>query len=402
MDDIDSLRSLYKTSVDEIRKYLSEYLAGGAIRETEDFDRDGVVFKRFKKDGAPFRFFVSHEFLSDFSPTTIRSKLQAGRINEKLKALREGHTLFLTTEGTFNEATEGRSLGQWSEDLGGSFGFSRERSALMDRVLATTFNGIPLADMPTELQGEPNYYITYSQEFSDAIITAYLLDAAGYHNSELFSIPGLDRGVDLRAVLADGRTIYIEAKSAQNPTQRRASALREQINVGLRKAIRENEQFSHALQGYFIQITLQRSPSSRGDVDSVVNEIIRFVQSTPLEQFKRGTYVAFDANDFPYLAGLASRVYVTDGPRHISVQEGATSFDPNEPYARALRIIRDTSHRAFIDQPVWLIVSLANTPAEFAGPDEPMKRLPINVNETPFEEIIVGYPGSATKYGRTP
>lgn len=206
MNDMDSLRSLYRPSVDEIREHLLRGLRRDDIRESEDFDRDGVVFKARAGIGPPFRLFVSHEFLSDFSVAEIKSKLLTHRILEKLKDLPKGFTLFLTTEGTFTEETEGRTLREWSDDLGGTFGFSSDRASLVDRVLSTPVDGVPLGDIPTEMQGDPEYYISCSQEFADSLIVAYVLDAAGYHDYELSRVR-TELGVDFRLLLHSGRVV---------------------------------------------------------------------------------------------------------------------------------------------------------------------------------------------------
>jgi len=115
MNNLDSLKSTYTEQYNAVRSYLLKELGTSAIRDAEDFERDGVIFRSADEKSFPFRVFVSHEFLSDFSVSEALKRLRSWHVGEKARELRRGLTLFVTTDGLFVERTEGRTLRQSAE-----------------------------------------------------------------------------------------------------------------------------------------------------------------------------------------------------------------------------------------------------------------------------------------------
>jgi hypothetical protein len=404
MHDSSSLRQLYKHKIATIRDYLSEELGTQDIRESEDFDRDGVVLRTGRGSESGFRIFIAHEFFSDFKEQGIISRLRSWQIAAKVRCLRPGFTLFITTEGFFEERTEGRMLRDVTSEFESILPLSERRKQLYDRVFAIPVDGVPLGDIRTEMQGDPELYIDYSDDFATVLGAAYLLDAAGYRQFQLSRGGGSqkDSGIDLEVTLSDGRRVFVDFKRAVSASERRENALREQINVELRRAMRDSDGVRRSIQGRFVQITLPRSPVDRGEVDAVVSEILNFAKSTNWQAVEKNEFIAFDARDFPLLDRLGARVYVAQGATYLAVAEGARSFDPQPPYRRIGRIVSEEAKYDFSVRPVWLAISLADFVSSIPSNIlDPQRTVSFDVDATPFEQIIIGSAESANVYRRS-
>jgi hypothetical protein len=400
MPDMSSLRSLYSDSIDVIRNYLSAELGPVNIRVGEDFDRDGVVLRAEKGSARTFRVFLSHEFLSDFQTEEIAAKLSAWRVADGAKTLPSGHTLFVATEGVFSELTEGPSLRESTQRFAKVLPSSPEMKELYDRAFSVPVNGVPLGDIPSEMQGDPDLYISYSDDFANKLGAVYLLDAAGYRGFELRAVPTTPvyLGVDFEVKLASGDSAFLDFQRAADQVERRANAMREQINVGLRRAMRENKDLRRSIEGTYIDITCPRSPTSKSEVDATVAEITHFVISNEWTNYGNSSIVPFDEDRYPRLSSLGARVYVSQGTTYLSVQEGARTFDPGEPYHLASRLVKNEARRRFDIQPVWLGIYLSEMALVFPVPLEEFMKS-VRVEETPFEEILVGSAGRAAVTG---
>jgi hypothetical protein len=402
MDELDSLGQRYKDKIAAVKQYLAGELNPAEIRQSEDFDRDGVVL-RTGRGRQGFRLFISHEFLSDFTIEVITARLRGWRVEEGIRQLPPGFTLFLTTGGIFKERTEGRTVREVTQTFEGILPLSQRRKQLYDRVFSIRVDGEPLGETHTECQGDSDLYVTYSTEFAQALGAAYLLDAAGYQNFELRRTPELyDSGIDFEVTLFDGRRVFLDFKRALNAKAARESALREQINVGLRRAMRDDAVVRQAIDGRFIQITIPIAPESKAEVDATVSEILRFATSTNWATLASNSFVAFDAGRFPLLARLDANVYMAQGSTYLSAVEGATSFDPYAPYNEASQIVAREAQRRFGASPMWLGVSLADVAALI--PDDMIdSRWPLlfNVEFTPFEQIIIGSADKAKRFQKT-
>jgi len=261
-------------------------------------------------------------------------------------------------------------------------------------------DGTPLGEIPAIMRGDAELYTTYSDEFANIVGATYLLDAAGYRDFQIATVVPLG-APDLQVTLSDGRTIYLEFKRAQNFADYRADSLLEQINVFLRRAQRDDPTISNATRGRFIEISVPNPPENRNAVEAASNEIIRFVSSVDWNRLQSKSLVPFDPAEFPVLTSLGARVYVTTGATHLSVSAGARSFDPNEPFILAARLIRTMSAKHYAINPVWLGISLADQlPLLPDSLPNILELSGLSVSDTPFEEIIVGSAGSAQKYVR--
>ena len=258
--------------------------------------------------------------------------------------------------------------------------------------------------MHTEMQGDPDVYIDYSDEFATVLGAAYLLDAAGYRNFALSRTAGHGKysGVDLEATLSNGSKVFLDFKRALDAAERRDNALREQINVGLRRAMRDNPTVRNAIDGRFVQVTVPRSPTDENEVGAAVAEILGFVMSTHWQAVEKNEFIAFDPHQFPLLDRLGARVYVAQGATYLSVAEGARSFEPSVPYRRVARIVMEESKKHFEVQPVWLAISLADVTASIPSDTlDPQRAVSFDIDATSFEQIIVGSAESASVYRRS-
>jgi len=391
VDQLDSLRSMYRSSIDVIEKYLTREMPGIELRVGEDFERDGVVFRTTKESILGFRIFVSHEFLSDTPLDHVDDALRKWKVAAQAEALSQGCTLFVVSNGTFKERTEGYTLRDSAQRFAALLPPSTALTDLYTRVFSIPVDGVALGDIPSEMQGDPDLYITYSEHFANALGAAYLLDGAGYRDFALNTTKGSRyEGIDFQILLESGDVAYLEFKRAITPAERRTNALREQANIGLRAALRDRPALASAIDGHFIQITLPLVPGSKSEVDSLVGEIIRFVMSREWVPYDDGSIVPFDEDHYPILSGLGAQVYLAAGPTHLSVSEGARSFDRNAPYRIARQIIMQQRNQRFNVSPVWLGISLADTlilpsSAELNSLVRNIDRIP-----NPFDKIIVG------------
>src|ERR1700686_355707 len=281
MDELDTLRDMYPERIDVIRNYLLHEMPGAGIRIGEDFERDGVTFRSELGMMAEFRLFVSREFLSDVQPEEMQTTLQRWNVAKEVAALPSGSTLFVLTNGTFTEPTRGQTLRESTGRFSSVIPPSEALKDLYERVFSIRVNGEVLGDTSMEMQGDPTLYLNYSEDFANALGAAYLLDGAGYRNFTLntWRQSPRDIGIDFEVRLPSGETGFLEFKRAITPTERRASALRERVNIALRIAMRNDQRLAAAIAGHFIQITLPLAPSTRTDVDHLATEIIRFVVS---------------------------------------------------------------------------------------------------------------------------
>ena len=92
------IRELHPAEVDVIRKTLAPAFAE-PLRESEDFDRDAMIFRTPRGGLVTF----PKEFLSDFDLDTIRHHLGLWNVSDQAKALSQGQRLLVTTDGTFVE-----------------------------------------------------------------------------------------------------------------------------------------------------------------------------------------------------------------------------------------------------------------------------------------------------------
>lgn len=380
-----------------IRAYLNREFGPLELRESEDFDRDGVIIRTARESAEKqLRIFISHEFLSDFDADSVSSLLRSWRIADKARALRRGFTLFVTTDGSFVEPTEGRTLREATSMFESIAPSNDARKGLYERVFAINVDGVPLGERPMEMQGDPNLYSVYSEEYASVLGAAYLLDAAGYRNFS-FSHNDVPGDLDLRVSLETGETVYLDFKRALSAPERRTAALREQINVGLRRELRDDEELRQHLDGYFVSISVSQSPMNAKGVWAAVEEIARFVKTADWSGVGDTALFDFDAIEFPILSSLGSQVYVAKGPTYLSVQEGARTFSPHSPSREIARLIEKEKKRQFAVRPVWLGVSVADTPPIF-GIDEILEKIPhelLRTDESPFERLIVGWVGMA-------
>ena len=400
MSDSDSLLSLYDASIRQIRKILGDELSPIELRVGEDFDRDGVILIGSHSGKRLFRLFVSHEVLSDIPSNRIPQHFQNHRVVEQLRKLPKGTTLFVTTGGTFQEQTEGATLREGTNVFEGVLPASEARSQLYDRVFAIRIDGVPLGDIPMEMRGDPALHTFYSDEFADALGAVYLLDAAGYRDFSLEREALVNNHrVDFIVHLQDGEHAFLEFKRAFNKRQREADSLREQINVGLRRAL-QDESIRKAVEGRFIDIQMPRPPRSRKEAILAIDEVIRFVTSTDWATVRERDFAAFEASRFPVLADLSARSYVVKGPTHLSVQEGAKAFDPYEPFREVARVVAEASIAAPAVHPLWLGVSLADSSIVLAPSDvlDERRLATFDIHRTPFDQIIVGAAGNAKRY----
>jgi hypothetical protein len=404
MTDVDSLGTRYKDKITAIRQYLADELPDKPIRQSEDFDRDGIVLRTGAGSKSGYRVFISHELLSDYSGAAILSQLRSWRTTEAIKQLPLGFTLFLTTEGAFQEQTQGRSLKEATEAFEGLLPLSQRRKELYERVFAIRVDGMPLGDTSTEFQGDSELYVTYSDDFANALGAVYLLDAAGYRNFALHRTPELrESGIDFRISLPTGAEPYLVFRRAINPAERRANALREQVNVRLRRVMRDDPTVGRALDGRFIQITLPRAPDNERGVNEVVAQILSFVERTDWSTLTNNSFVAFEELEYPLLAELGAQVYMAaQGPAYLSVVEGASVMDPYAPYKNAALIIARESHRSFDVEPVWLGISIADVIAflPLSESFESQFFASLDVESTPFDHIIVGSAEKARDFRR--
>jgi hypothetical protein len=404
MDDRDSLRGRYRSKIAIIRSHLRSAFPDDDVRESEDFDRDGIVFRTGKGAVSGFRFFVSHELFSDLSESALKSQLQSWGIKERLRNLPAGITLFLTTAGVFEERTSGDTLREVTGVFESVLPFSEQRKQLYDRVFAIRVDDVPLGSTATEMQGDPEVYITYSEEFANALGAAYLLDAAGKRDFELRRTPALyDLGINFEVAMGGSRAL-LDFKRAINLADRRAAALREQVNVGLRLAMRDDPVVRAAVGERFIQVTLPSAPQSVQDVAVLLMEIRRFVTSTSWGEFEKNALVAFDEQAYPLLSSLGARVYVGQNAPYLSVTSGATWSDPHAPYREAVSIIGDEWRRAAlwpqaIQHPIWLGISMAEAMTRIASSNL-LESIQINTEGMPFDEIIVGSAEAAKVFSK--
>lgn len=397
MNENDSLNSRYPSKVEAIRNYLHDALDVKKKRESEDFDRDGIII-RIEIPSKNLRLFISHEFLSDFTPAQIHASLRGWRVGEHLRDLAQGNTLFVTTEGIFSERTEGPSLRETAEAFSPYFEATETLNQLYERVFSILVNDVPLGNIPSEMRGDPDLYSAYSENFAKIVGSVYLLDAAGYRNFAIFDSESM--GVDFRIRFTDGSDAFFELKRAINPNDRKASSTREDMNAELRRLIRDNEQLRNSLKGLHVQLNFAMSPQNLNQLQTSVNEIKDFVFSEELRTAPMGSFRGFNDQTFPVLSSLGAKVYVAPGVTHISVQEGARSFDPYEPFREVARIVKNESVKKFDVSPVWLGISLADL-VWMLPPDDVLdpRRIPnFDVNKTPFDQIIIGSANSARQY----
>jgi hypothetical protein len=364
---------------------------GIELRVGEDFERDGVVFRAGRESSRGFRIFFSHEFLSDTPIDLVDDALRKWNVATQATDLAQGSTLFVVSEGTFAERTEGQTLRDSSLRFAAVLPPSTALASLYNRVFAVPVDGVPLGDIPSEMQGDPDLYITFSQDFANALGAAYLLDGAGYRNFAINTTKNAaDEGVDFEVHLDSGEVAYLEFKRAITSVERRINALREQANIGLRSALRDRPDLATAIEGRFIQITLPSMPPSKGEVGSLVEEIIRFVMAREWLTHDDGSMVPFDEDHYPMLSKLGAQVYLATGPTHLSVTEGGKSFDRHAPYRMARQIIMRCRGQRFNISPVWLGISLADT--LILPSSEELTSLIRSIDQipNPFAKIIIG------------
>lgn len=394
MDQLDSLRSTYRTSITAIEMYLSSEIPGSQFRLSEDVERDCVVFRTTRESTATFRIFVSHEFLSDTNEKHIAAVLRRWNVAEEAAALLRGYTLFVVSNGTFKEQTEGQTLRESAETFAAMLPHSEALTDIYKRVFGIRVNGTPLGDIPSEMQGDPDLYISYSEDFANTLGAAYLLDASGYRNFALntpaLEARGRNLGVDFEVRLASGEIVYLQFKRAITPAERRMNALREQTNVDLRTAMRDRADLAAAVEGHFIQITLPIAPKTKAEVASLVDEIIRFAISRDWADYPSDSLVPFDENRYALLSKLGAQVYVSTGATYLSVTEAGKTFDRYAPYRLAKQLISQLSGQRFDLHPVWLGISIADTVIFPSSAELNSLIRSIDQMPHPFDKIVVG------------
>jgi hypothetical protein len=391
----------YRSNIELIRNYLKQDLGCNEIEESEDFARDGVVLRSPPSAAPPFRLFVSHEFLSDFELKDAASKLRLWKVAEQLRSLPKNVMLFVTTEGTFTESLKGPTMKQATQVFESVFPSSAAQKELYGRVFSIRVDGTPLGEIPAEMRGDPNFYISYSDDFANVLGATYLLDAAGYREFELHRRPQSDPP-EFEVSFQSGDRIFLAFDRALDPVEQRVHSMREEINAGLRRALLASEDLQNAISGHFVQINIAKVPLSKKECNDVVLEIIRFVTTVDWASFPEHSLEHFDRAKFSLLAGLDALVYVTRGVTSLSVQEGAKTVDPYAPYRRISEIVRERS-RALADvevRPLWLGISLADTLLPPENVLDPRRIAPFDVNETPFDKLIVGSAGRANVYNK--
>ena len=149
------------------------------------------------------------------------------------------------------------------------------------------------------------------------------------------------------------------------------------------------------MEGYFISVSLPDIDVGKDQRDRLVNEIASFVKGGSPRMIPKQNIEYFDKDPFPTLARLGATVYVAEGVTSLSVQEAAKSFDPYAPIQMIANIVRAKSRIPYTANPVWLGISLAEYVAIIPVNVMDLRRFPeINVDDTPFQKIIVGSAGA--------
>lgn len=395
------LRIAYQSNISVIREYLRRELGCQVVDEYQDFARDGVILSSGPNAPLQFRLFVSHEFFSDFGLKETLSKLKSFHVAEQVREMPKNVMLFITTEGTFTEQIEGPTMRRASDVFESVIPSSAARTALYGRVFSIRVDGRPLGEIPTVMRGDPRLYGSYAEDFAKIVGAVYLLDAAGLRAFELHR-RSQSEPPDFEVRLNTGENIYLAFERALNPAEHLADLMREEINAGLQRARVFDEVFKAAIEGHFVQVNLPVVPSDRRQCDSIVLEISRFITTVDWSTFPERSLETFDRSTFPLLSSLDAHVYVTRGVTSVSVREGAKSFDPYEPYRLAAKIVLGKAEalRAVQVSPLWLGISLADALVFSPESMDPQRLMPIDIDSTPFDRIIVGSAEKATVYER--
>jgi hypothetical protein len=269
-----------------------------------------------------------------------------------------------------------------------------------DRVFAILVDGKPFGDVEFELERDPTVSITLSEDFWVVLGSIYLLDGAGFRN---FAIRRRPRSSppDLELVLGDGREVYFEFTQALAAEKGKITNMREQINEQFRAAMRGDPSLEAALENWYVSITMAKVPR-RGGRDAVVAEIVRFVKTVTWSAMPQKSYECFDSAAFPLLAQYGAECYVASGDGSLTVNERGGTLDPYEPYALvAAAVERKSKPGKYNVAPLWLGISTgSHIPMLNEAILDPNRVESFNIEDTPFEKIIVGWALGARTYER--
>lgn len=396
--DSDTLRNTYPATFAEVRQYLLNELYAVEIVDSEDFERDAIRFRITLPSSRRVRVLVSHEFLSDFTPTEAARLLKQWRVGSKASTLARSHMLVVTTTGTLLEsiADDSHLKGPTLRESAALFGTAIQTpdavNELQERVFNVPVNGTPLGDIPSRFAGPSEYYSRYSDEFADLVGSAYLLDAAGLRGFSLDRVPSIP---NLRANLDGGGQVFLEYSRVEPTKEKHAADVREYINGALRRLSYTDPALPKALEGYFISVSLPDIDVGKDQRLRLVDEITSFVKDGLARIAPKQSIEHFDEGRFPTLSRLGATVYVAEGVTSLSVQEAAKSFDPYAPIQMIATIVRAKSKIPYTAAPVWLGVSLAEYVAVVPVAVMDLRRFPeVDIDKTPFEKIIVGSAGA--------
>jgi hypothetical protein len=396
--DSETLKNTYPATFAEVRQYLAAQLQAVEITDSEDFDRDAIRFRITLPSSRRVRVLISHEFLSDFSPTEAARLLKQWRVGSKASGLVRSQILIVTTSGTLLESTaddphlKGPSLRESAARFGAAIKTPSAVVELQDRVFNVPVNGTALGDIASKFAGPSEYYSRFSDDFADLVGSAYLLDAAGLRG---FSMERVASIPNLKVNLEDATQIFLEFARVELTKEKHAADVREYINGALRRLSYTDPALSNAMEGYFISISLPDIDVGKDQRMRLVNEIASFVKDGRFKLIPKQSIEEFDKLAFPTLSDFGATAYIAEGVTSLSVQEAAKSFDPYAPVQMIANIVRTKSKIPYTSRPVWLGVSLAEYVAIVPVGLMDLRRFPeIDINKTPFERIIVGSAGA--------
>lgn len=274
--------------------------------------------------------------------------------------------------------------------------------ALYDRVFAISVDGTPLGNLTMEFQGgDPDLHITFTEDFGNVVQSIYLLDAAGYRNFRIKTRPR-SQPPDLELILDDGHEVYFEHTRAVATDDAQVTGMREQINVGLRVAMRDDPRIEAAIQNWYVSINMVNVPLDKSTRDDVVAEIVRFVKAADWSAMPHKAYLPFNAVTFPLLAQYDAECYIAPGTASLQVDEGGGTIDPYAPYTSVARsVVKKSKPGKYNVAPLWLgITTAAHIPVLPEALLDPRRVATFDINDTPFESIIVGSAMGARTYSK--
>ncbi len=114
------------------------------------------------------------------------------------------------------------------------------------------------------------------------------------------------------------------------------------------------------------------------------------------------SYERFDSAAFPRLAQYGAECYVASGDGSLTIDEDGGTLDPYEPYALvAAAVERKSKPGKYNVAPLWLGISTGiHIPMLNEAILDANRVESFNIEDTPFEKIIVGSALGARTYER--